>query len=74
MTTDAQLVRFHFAGGSLSAIGPGWFKGIEYLPGDLSEREGVVSPELNHPASLATGEVYLRMIDAHWFIFFQNID
>jgi hypothetical protein len=74
MTTDAQVVRFHFAGGGLSAIGPGWSKGIEYLPGDLSQREGVVSTELNHPASLSTGEVYLRMIEAHWFIFFQNID
>jgi hypothetical protein len=27
-----KIVRFIFASGGLSAIGPGWLKGIEYLP------------------------------------------
>lgn len=34
-------MRFIFAGGGLSAIGPGWAKGIEYVPGSC-ETKGAV--------------------------------
>ena len=72
--TDKQSVRFIFAsGGGLLAIGPGWLKGLEYLPGSTN-REGVVLENLDQPASLATGEVYLRQIEPNWFVIVQKTD
>jgi len=68
-----QTTRFIFAGGGLLAIGPEWVKGIEYIPGS-TDRVGVVLQNLDQPASLATGGVYLRQIEPKWFIFFQNTD
>ena len=74
VTTYKQSVRFIFAsGGGLLAIGPGWLKGIEYLPGG-TDREGVVLENLDQPASLATGDVYLRQIEPNWFVFVQKTD
>jgi hypothetical protein len=63
------VVRFIFAGEG-SAIGPGWVKGIEYVPGD-SSREGVLLPDLNRAASLSAN-VYIRQIEPNWFIFYQR--
>lgn len=63
------VVRFIFAGEG-SAIGPDWFKGIEYLPGDYS-REGTLLPDLNKAASLQAN-VYIRQIEPNWFIFYQR--
>ena len=74
VTTNGQKsVRFIFAGGGLSAIGSGWLKGIEYLPGSV-DREGTIVEELDQPASLATGGVYLRPIEPKWFLIFQKTD
>jgi len=63
------VVRFIFAGEG-SAIGPDWFKGIEYVPGDYS-REGVLLPDLNKAASLSAN-VYIREIEPRWLIFYQR--
>jgi hypothetical protein len=71
--SDRQSVRFIFANGGLSAIGPGWLKGIEYLLQGPA-REGVVVDSLDRPASLAVVGVYLRQIDPHWFLIFQKTD
>jgi len=73
VTTSPQTVRFVFASGGLSAIGPEWLKGIEYISGDPA-REGVVVKTLDHPASLPFGGVYLRPIAPRWFLVFQNTD
>lgn len=73
VTTSGQSVRFIFASGGLSAIGPGWLKGIEFLPGD-SNRGGQVKDDLDRPASLPEGGVYLRMIQPKWYIVLQKID
>jgi len=54
------VVRFVFAGEG-SAIGPDWFKGIEYVPGGYG-REGVLLPDLNKAASLPAN-VYIREIE-----------
>jgi hypothetical protein len=66
-----QTTRFIFAVGGLSAIGPEWVKGIEYVPGSI-DREGVVLENLDQLASLATGGVYLRQIEPNWFVIFQK--
>lgn len=74
VTADKGLVRFIFAsGGGLLAIGPGWLKGIEYAPGSTA-REGGILENLDQPASLAWGDVYLRQIEPNWFIIVQKID
>jgi hypothetical protein len=63
------VVRFIFAGEGV-AIGPGWVKGIEYVPGDYSG-EGVLLPDLNKAASLPA-HVYIREIEPRWLIFYQR--
>jgi hypothetical protein len=64
--------RFLFAGGGLSAIGPGWLKGIEYIPAD-PERKGKIEPTLDGADKLPA-DVYLRQIEPHWFVVYQRID
>ncbi len=68
-----ETTRFVFAFGGLSAIGPEWVKGIEYIPGS-TDRVGVVLENLDQLASLAWGGVYLRQIEPHWFVFVQKTD
>ena len=63
-------VRLCFAIDAVSAIGPGWVKGIEYLPGDVN-REGVVLKDLDDPRKMPAG-VYLKPIEPKWFLFFQR--
>ena len=73
ITVDDQSVRFHFASGGISVIGPGWYKGIEYIPGNI-KREGTIVTDLDNLSSLPVGDVYLKEITPQWFIFFQNTD
>jgi hypothetical protein len=70
---DYQTTRFIFAGGGLLAIGPGWAKGIEYVLGS-TDHVGPVLENLDQPASLAMGGVYLRKIEPNWFVFVQKTD
>ena len=64
-----DVVRFIFALEG-TAIGPGWVKGIEYVPGDYS-REGVLSADLDGARKLPAN-VYLRQIEPKWFVFYQR--
>lgn len=73
VTTNNQSVRFIFASGGLFAIGPGWLKGIEYLPGS-ADREGAIMENLDQLTSLATRRVYLRQIEPNWFVIVQKTD
>jgi hypothetical protein len=73
VTASNGSVRFIFESGGLSAISPGWLKGIEYLSGG-TEREGLVVQDLDQPTSLPAGSVYLRQIEPSWFLVFQNTD
>ena len=63
--------RFIFAEGALLAIGPEWIKGIEYVPGSTA-REGDVLKNLDQPASLPWGDVYLRQIEPKVAIFISE--
>jgi hypothetical protein len=65
-------VRFIYAGGGLSAIGPGWGKGIEFVPDDY-RRKGSIAQNLDEARKLPPN-VYLREIEPHWFIFYQRDD
>jgi hypothetical protein len=69
MTGPTGTVRFIFVGEG-TAIGPGWVKGIEYVPGDY-DQEGVLLPDLDKAASLPA-HVYMREIEPKWFIFYQR--
>jgi hypothetical protein len=63
------VVRFIFASEGV-AIGPGWVKGIEYVPGDYGQ-EGILLPDLDKAASLPA-HVYMREIEPRWLIFYQR--
>jgi len=63
------VVRFIFAGEG-SAIGPDWFKGVEYVPGDYG-REGILLPDLNNAANMPAN-VYIREIEPKWLVFYQR--
>ena len=83
-------MRFIFKGGGISAISPGWVKGIQYVPGAYEtngaiygkrEVNGVAYPEWQglissnlDEASTLPPNVYLRPIEPKWFIFFQRTD
>jgi hypothetical protein len=69
MTGPTGAVRFIFAMEG-TAIGPGWVKGIEYVPVDYL-REGVLLPDLDKAAS-RPASVYMREIEPKWFIFYQR--
>jgi hypothetical protein len=64
-----NTVRFVFEIGGLSAIGRGWMKGIEYIPGDY-HREGVILSNLDLAEKVLHG-VYLRPIEGKWFLIMQ---
>jgi hypothetical protein len=69
-----NVVRFVFAEGGLSAIGPEWTKGIEYIPGDDDDKdEAQLLPSLDKPGALPYG-MYVREIEPHWFIFYNYMD
>jgi hypothetical protein len=65
-------VRFVLAEGGLLVVGPGWAKGIEYVP-DRANSIGEIQPDLDKARKLPLG-VYLRAIEPHWFIFYQRDD
>ena len=67
-----NVVKFVFAWGGLSAIGPEWTKGIEYVPGDDEDEAGFL-PNLDKPGALPYG-MYVREIEPHWFIFYNYMD
>lgn len=74
ITTGPQSkVRFIFAIGGLSAIGPGWLKGIEYVPEGV-DPAGDILENLDQPSSLAEEGVYLHQIESKWFVIFQKED
>jgi hypothetical protein len=69
MNGSTGVVRFIFAGKG-SAIGPGWAKGIEYVPGDYKS-EGVPLANLDNASNLPA-RVYIRQLEPRWFVFYQR--
>jgi hypothetical protein len=66
-------VLFIFSGGGLFlAIGPGWSKGIIYIPGSY-ERDGIIMQNLD-AANKLPAQSYLRKIEPNWFIFYHSSD
>ena len=62
--------RFIVAGNSKSAIGPGWLKGVEYIPAD-PEKKGVLVDSLD-AAEGKSADVYLKSIEPRWYLVFQR--
>jgi hypothetical protein len=73
MTSSRGDVRIIFASGGESAIGPGWLKGITFIPGDVGT-EGQLANSLDNVPELPTGEVYLRPVSPNWFLIVQKTD
>ncbi|MGH7980531.1 MAG: hypothetical protein ACREE6_14235 [Limisphaerales bacterium] len=77
-------VRFIFTSGGTGLLGPGWVKGIEYVPGSREidgaiygnaqpPWQGTVCTNLDNVQTLPAN-VYLRPIESNWFIFYQRSD
>lgn len=64
-------VRFIFSSTG-QAIGPGWAKGIEFIP-DTGKVIGTQRDMLDDSGQLPAG-VYLRKLESRWFLFFQRDD
>ena len=70
---NGNVLRYIFSGGSrLLAIGPGWVKGIEYIPTDYN-KQGILVTNTDEMRKAPEG-VYLRQIGPNWFIFYQKTD
>jgi hypothetical protein len=61
-----------FAGDGLLAIGPGWSKGIMFVPGDPN-RAGQLVHSTGGANHLPEG-VYIRPIRDRWYVFYQRDD
>jgi hypothetical protein len=62
--------RFIFGKSDGLAIGPGWAKGIQFVP-DGARLKETRTDSLDESGKLAAG-VYLRKIEPQWFIFYQR--
>lgn len=62
-------VRFIYVTGGVSAIGPGWLKGIQFVPSSAKVK-GVLVKSLDDPRDLRAG-VYFVQIEPEWFILYQ---
>jgi hypothetical protein len=62
-------VRFIFATAGVSAIGPGWLKGIQFMPTGTKPK-GVLVKTLDNPQNLSAG-VYLVAVEPEWFLLYQ---
>jgi hypothetical protein len=70
-TMDNHWLRFIFAHHGI-AIGPGWVKGIEYVPTNYV-KAGILQTNLDAVGTLPAN-IYLREIETNWFIFYQRDD
>jgi hypothetical protein len=64
--------RFILASDEHTAIGPGWSKGIQFIPAE-AKLIGIRAANLDEAEKLAAG-VYLREIEPQWFVFYQRDD
>jgi hypothetical protein len=65
-------VRFILGVRGLMTIGPELIIGLTYILGDPA-RWGSVVPALE-PHEQEVGEVFLRQVDSHWYVFTQNTE
>jgi hypothetical protein len=65
-------VRFVLGVRGMMTIGPEQIIGLTYIPGDPT-RKGNLVPTLG-PHAQDVGNVYLRRVDNHWYVFTQNTD
>ena len=72
MGIDFYRITFSYLrGGSALSIGPGWMKGIAYLPHGY-ERVGIVVSNLDHPPS--GDDVYLVPLESKWYVIYVQSD
>jgi hypothetical protein len=63
-------IRFIFVSDESMAIGPGWAKGIQFIPAE-AKPIGSRTDNLDDTQKLPAG-VYLREIEPRWFVFYQR--
>jgi hypothetical protein len=76
-----DVVKAVFAGGGLLAIGPGWVKGIEYVPSSfeidgvtyVQGWQGQILTNLDNARTLPAN-MYLRQIEPKWFVYYERFD
>jgi hypothetical protein len=68
--SDGSVSKYIYASGGLSAIGPGWQKGIKYR----LEGCGVEIENLGAPKELEGDMSYCRKIDREWYILFEKFN
>lgn len=89
-TDDGGGMVFVFADGGILAIGPGWEKGIEYIPRAYATNGAIYATETKgtnyrqqwqgvdltnlNNAQALPANLYLRPIESNWFIFYQRTD
>ena len=72
MGIDFYRITFSYSrGGSALSIGPGWTKGIAYLPHGY-EKVGIVVSNLDHPPN--GDHVYLVPIESKWYVIYVQSD
>jgi hypothetical protein len=72
MGIDSYRITFSYSrGGSALSIGPGWMKGIAYLPHSY-EKVGIVVPTLDQLPT--ADDVYLVSIEPNWYIIYVQSD
>jgi hypothetical protein len=62
-------VRFIFATAGPSPIGPGWLKGIQFVPTG-TKLKGALVKTLDTQQALPAG-VYLVLVELEWFLLYQ---
>jgi hypothetical protein len=72
MGIDVYRITFSYSrGGSALSIGPGWMKGIAYLP-QGHERVGMLVTNLDKPPG--QNDVYIVPIESKWYIIYVQFD
>ncbi len=65
-------IRFILGVRGLMTIGPERIIGLTYIPGDPARKGSVVPALGSHKQDV--GNVCLRQVDSHWYVFTQNTD
>ena len=65
-------IKFNVSEGGILSVGPGWSKGMEYIPGDV-RKSGTLVSSLNRASSMGEG-IYLKRIDDRWFLFYERAE
>lgn len=70
LRSDGNMTKYSYAGGGLSAIGPGWQKAIQFN----CEQNLPTLASLDNAGELNAGELNQRTVDDDWCLIFEKFD